>query len=317
MAALLHVRLIVVDALRDDVLDFLDDHVGTTNIVVVDDAARQPPGHVVLFDVAREASNEVLRVLQDLGVHRHGTINVVHPHLSIGAAADRAHREAPGEGDATVLWAEVESVVAADCRPTHGYLLYFAVAAVIAAVGLIVDSPVLMVGAMVVGPEYGPVAAIAYFLQQRRLRAFVGANVTLFAGTGVAVALAAALTLVLRATGRVDAAFELGDQPFTGFVSHPDVYSAIVAGVAAVAGVFALTHERAGTLVGVLVSVTTIPAIAAIGVSAAVGDWPDAWGAALQFALNATCLIVVGALTLAVLHRLTPRTLSVLARGIR
>ena len=317
MAALLHVRLIVDVRDRDRVLDYLADHVGTVNLVHIRDGALQPMGDVILFDVAREASNEVLDCLQQMGVHERGTINVVHAQLSIGAATELAHEQAPGEAEATVFWAEVEAEATGECATSASYLVYFAVAAVIAAIGIVVDSPVLIVGAMVVGPEYGPVSAITYFFERRRWVPFLRANLTLFAGTFTGVATALALTLFLRLIDRIPDAYREGARPLTGFVNKPDVLSAIVAAAAAVAGVLAITHERAGTVVGVLVSVTTIPAIAAVGVAAAFGDWGDMWGAAGQFTLNVTCLIVAGALTFVVLRHVTPRTLTALSRGLR
>jgi hypothetical protein len=62
------------------------------------------------------------------------------------------------------------------------------------------------------------------------------------------------------------------------------------------------------------VSVTTIPAIAAIGISIAEGDWHELGGAAGQLGVNVACLVVSGSLTLRVLRWATPRTVSALRR---
>src|SRR3954454_20662936 len=48
------------------------------------------------------------------------------------------------------------------------FLLYMILAALIAAIGIFLDSPILVVGAMVVGPELGPVAGLCVALVQRR-----------------------------------------------------------------------------------------------------------------------------------------------------
>ena len=61
--------------------------------------------------------------------------------------------------------------------------------------------------------------------------------------------------------------------PLTGFISNPDFFSFFVAFVAGVAGILSLTSAKSGALIGVLISVTTIPAAANIGVAAAYGDW--------------------------------------------
>jgi len=76
--------------------------------------------------------------------------------------------------------------------------------------------------------------------------------------------------------------------------------AAVVAVLAGIVGMLSLTHGRSGALIGVLVSVTTIPAIGNIGAAAAYRSWHDVGGAALQLAINITGLITAGALTLVV-----------------
>ncbi len=88
--------------------------------------------------------------------------------------------------------------------------------------------------------------------------------------------------------------------------------------LAGVAGMLALTENRSGTLVGVLVSVTTIPAVANVGVAAAYGERAEVAGAAFQLGVNITGLVIAGAATLVVQDRLTAahtRTPSPGAKG--
>jgi len=58
-------------------------------------------------------------------------------------------------------------------------------------------------------------------------------------------------------------------------------------------GVVSLTEARSSTLIGVFISVTTIPAASDTGVSAAFGTWHEAWGSAVQLLLNVTVLTTV------------------------
>jgi hypothetical protein len=62
--------------------------------------------------------------------------------------------------------------------------------------------------------------------------------------------------------------------------------------------VLPLTSTKSGALIGVLVSVTTIPATANIGVAAAYGDAGEASGAAAQLAINLGAIVLAGMLTL-------------------
>lgn len=307
MAALVHFRLVVPTRHVTDVIVVLVGRTGVTNVAHLPGASLQPVGDVVLFDVAREASNDLLADLQQLGLEANGSLSVTHSTLSIGLGVDAALEAAPGEADNTVLWAEVETVVERGRRVTPLLQAYFVVAAIIATAGVLTDSSILIVGAMVVGPEYGPIAAMSWNLQRRRWRQLLASSLVGALGSAAAVIAALLMTLVLKWLDRIPEGFQLGEQVNAGFIAHPDAYSAIVASVAAVAGVLSLAFAHSSTLVGVLVSVTTIPAIAAIGIGAAVGDWHGAWGAVGQLSVNLGCLVVVGALTFAVLRWRTPR----------
>ena len=73
--------------------------------------------------------------------------------------------------------------------------------------------------------------------------------------------------------------------------------------VAGVVGMLSLTNAKSGALIGVLISVTTIPAASNIGVAAAYGDWGEAGGAAGQLAINLSSIVLAGVLTLLVQRR--------------
>jgi uncharacterized membrane protein len=96
----------------------------------------------------------------------------------------------------------------------------------------------------------------------------------------------------------VPAPFLAGLRPVSDLINSPDLFSVVIAVLAGIVGVVSLTESRASALIGVFISVTTIPAAAAVGVSVAFGLWREAGGSALQLLLNAGLLIVVGALAL-------------------
>ena len=59
-----------------------------------------------------------------------------------------------------------------------------------------------------------------------------------------------------------------------------------------------LTSAKSGALIGVLVSVTTIPAAANIGVAAAYAEWSEWRGAMVQLAVNLSAILIAGIVTL-------------------
>ena len=150
-----------------------------------------------------------------------------------------------------------------------------ALACLIASVGIFLDSPILIVGAMIVGPEFGPIAGLCVGDRPAARATSPGARSRALA-VGFPVGITAAFLFALAIRGdRPDAGGvrRSPTHPLTDFISNPDAFSFIVAFVAGTAGVLSLTSAKSGALIGVLVSVTTIPAAANIGVAAAFGEW--------------------------------------------
>ena len=61
-----------------------------------------------------------------------------------------------------------------------------------------------------------------------------------------------------------------------------------------------LSTAKSGALIGVLISVTTIPAAANIGLAAAYQDWASWRGSVAQLAINLSSIMVAGTAVLAV-----------------
>jgi uncharacterized hydrophobic protein (TIGR00271 family) len=180
-------------------------------------------------------------------------------------------------------------------------------ATMIAALGILQDSQILIIGAMVVGPEFGPLAGLCVALVQRERRLASRSLAALALGFPLAIAAALVLALVLRAADSAPDALTTVSHPATLFISHPDEYTVLVALLAGVAGALSLTTAKSGALVGVLISVTTIPAAANVGVASAFGEWGEVGGAASQLALNLVCIVAAVVTTLSLQRRLYRR----------
>ena len=179
-----------------------------------------------------------------------------------------------------------------------------ALAMMIAAIGILLDQPILIIGAMVVGPEFGPLAGLAVAIVELRPALVRRSLIALGVGFPVGILCAFLLVEALRVTGLDPDGFDLNDLQLTGFISQPDVFSFLVAYIAGTAGVLSLTSAKSGALIGVLISVTTIPAAANIGVAAAYSEWEEMGGAAAQLGLNLFAIVLAGVATLFIQRRL-------------
>jgi uncharacterized hydrophobic protein (TIGR00271 family) len=298
----LQLRIVVPADRTDAVVQALAPEPGVVSLAVERGTAVKPPGDVVVADVLRERANAVIDRVCELGVDRDGSLTVVELDADRSERAHAVRRSLPGRGRDVVVWEELSARVTADGLPSIAFFCFMAVAGLIATIGIVVDSSVLIVGAMVVGPEYGPLAAFAVALYRRRRARARVAFATLVSGLLLAIVVSAAATIVFDA---VDADIVAPvDRFFTRFVTEPNGYSAIVAFAAGLVGIMAIGLGRSGALTGVVVSATTIPAAAAIGVNAALGSWADVWRGGLQLAINVACL-VAGSLAALFAHRIT------------
>lgn len=297
---MLHLRLLVPSELTGAVLQLLDRHTGTANSTLVAGAGREGDADLVEVDVAREAADDLLERLNGLGVADRGAIAVLSVNLMISAAADRAQLEAPGSAADAVVWDEVASRTGEDSELTGVFLSLLVIATLLAAIGVITDSLITVVGAMVVGPEFGPLAALAVGVVDRRWLLVRRAAIALLVGFPVAMAITAGATAAAIATGLADLRALDSLNRATDFIFHPGAFSLIVALLAGAVGMLSMTSGKSAALVGVFISVTTVPAAGYVAVALVSGEPGRAGGSLAQLAINLAGIVVAAAAVLLV-----------------
>lgn len=296
---MIHLRIVAPRESSREALELLKGSQSVVNIVHLEGAAVKPDGDVILCDVVREDASIVMSDLRELEIHKTGSIAMEVVDLELSERADAAEKASPGLSSDAVIWEEVTSRTSEDTELSASFVLFMVLAMLIAMCGIMLDSTILIIGAMVVGPEFGPIAGFCVGTVQGRWTMARRSFVALAVGFPIGIAATVAATLLLRALEVPPEAFETGERKFTQFISHPDEFSFIVAFLAGTAGVLSLTSAKSGALVGVLISVTTIPAAANIGVAAAYTDWSEFRGAVEQLAVN---LVMLGSAGLGTLY---------------
>jgi uncharacterized hydrophobic protein (TIGR00271 family) len=295
---MVHLRIVAPTDRSGKVLGLLETTPSACNLVFLPEAARQPAGDVILCDVAREDASVVIEDLRELGIPDLGSIALEQIDSQISRVARQAERAARGAPSDAVVWEEVEARTSETSELGGSFLAFMVLACLIASVGIFTGSPILIVGAMVVGPEFGPLAGLCVAAVEHRRGPALRSLTALTVGFPVGITAAFLFTLICVATGLVAADFKSVDNPLTQFIAEPDAFSIIVAVFAGAAGVLSLTSAKSGALIGVLISVTTIPAAANIGVAAALGNWDDWLGAMAQLSLNLCGIVLAGVSTL-------------------
>jgi hypothetical protein len=209
---------------------------------------------------AREAAFGLVAGLRD----RDGGIAMVMVDAATSRAAREAEERAPGEGADAVVWEQVVRTTDADSTLSVSYLAFLTIATLLAAVAIVNDSAILVIGAMVLGPEFAPLAGLAVAVVHERRRIARNAAIALVAGFAVAIGLTAVAALV-----------------------------------------------------GVFISVTTVPAAADMGLSLALGGSAEFVRASTQLGINLAGILVAATATLALqkaLWRRVPRVAPAMER---
>lgn len=263
-----------------------------------------PSGDLLSCDVPREVADSVVESLHEAGLCTgDANVTIVSDLTHLSERADTAELAASGAASDALIWRQLRDTLDEELAPTVTFLLFMVLATMLGAIGVVTNSVILVVGAMVIGPEFGPLAALFVAVLDRRWRAAARGAITLVVGFALAIVVASLFTLLLDATGVFPDRLE-----FAGFVKEvatPTALSFIIALVAGVAGTLAITSSRSGSLIGVLISVTTIPAAADAAALLSYGRERAALDAMLTLAINLAGMTIAGVLSLAAQRRFT------------
>ena len=294
---MIHLRIVVPNYQAENALELLDSTSSVCNLIYLQGAARRPQGDVILCDVSRRDASVVIADLRELDIDEEGSIAIEEIDSEISRAADGLEHKGFLDTD-PVVWEELDSKTHESVELSLSFLLFMVIAMQIAAVGIYFNQPILIVAAMIVGPEFGPLSGFCVALVAKEPELARRSFRALAIGFPLGTVLAFLGTLFFDLVGALPEHINFDDHTLTRFISNPDIFSLFVAVLAGVVGMLSLTTPKSSALVGVLVSVTTIPAAANIGVAAAYDDWSTAGGAALQLGVNLGGIVIAGVATL-------------------
>jgi uncharacterized hydrophobic protein (TIGR00271 family) len=274
---------------------------GVRRVVQQPDQTSATDAFVFVADVEPAAADRLVEAIGELGI---AVEDYLLTRVEVVAPAQRHVSGARGvEGFA---WIEVIGQARANSRPLARYLALINAAAVIAALGVITSSSILVVGAMAVSPDLLPICATCVGIVGGRADLARRAFLTLTLGLALVVVTAAVLSLLLDLSGILATGFDVKRSSLSTLAKtdYSTVLIALAAGVAAM-----LSFEtRASAAVGVAISVTTIPASAYLGVAIGTGGIGEGLGALAVLLINVSLLIVSGSLTLLIQRHLPNRS---------
>ena len=196
-----------------------------------------------------------------------------------------------------VLREELLDDVSRDAALNRDFLILSGLSTVVAAIGLNADGVAAVIGAMVIAPLLGPILGFSLGAGLGNFSLIRESSKTLFAGIGVALAVAFLISFFLPLNKDSHELMSRAEVRLDG------VALALAAGGAAA---LSMAQGRAAVLVGVMVAAALLPPGAALGLFMGAQEWGLASRAALLLLLNVTCL-VLSALVVFRLKNIRPR----------
>jgi len=188
--------------------------------------------------------------------------------------------------------ASLEAGFEREARLDEPFVVLTVAASLIATLGLLADSPAVVIGAMLIAPWILPLRSASFAIVEGRLPLVGRALLTLAVGVAITMALSAGLGWLARLP-------VLGDEVLRRTTPNLlDLGIALVAGSIATYG--RLRPEAVSSIAGTAIAVALVPPVCVLGLLLSIQQWAPARGAALLFAANLLGILSGGLLTLVV-----------------
>jgi uncharacterized hydrophobic protein (TIGR00271 family) len=274
----------------------------------------------LLHDMALDVEAFEVKVVVDRLKHR-GVIELFADHDLVVTGVNAASRVQPlGQslGDATVAIVKrtppLSKRAIADWLPRinpadHADLLHdlsagsvwgpdfiamLGLASAIASLGLLQNSPAVVIGSMLLAPLMTPMIGLGLALGQAdaRVARLCGKSI----GLGFLLTLAVSFLIgIITPTGAT-----LSEEVLAR--GGPNVLDLLIAVFAAAAATFAMARPNiSGAIAGVAIATALVPPVCAVGISLAFGEWLNAFGAFALFFTNLIAIIVMSSFTFSLL----------------
>ena len=168
------------------------------------------------------------------------------------------------------------------------FIILIILASVVAAVGILRNNVVFIIGAMVIAPVLGPNVALSLGttlgdgeLSQRALKTIALGIVTVFVVSAIVGMIFKVDTQIPELVSRTE-------------VNFGDIVLALAAGSAAV---LSLSSGLVSALIGVMVAVALLPPLVTTGMLVGAGHWDLVTGSSLLFLVNFICVNLSGVIT--------------------
>ncbi|MBX7458492.1 DUF389 domain-containing protein [Qipengyuania sp. 1NDH17] len=171
----------------------------------------------------------------------------------------------------------VVAKIAVECPATARYILMIMMSAGIAILGLLLSSPAVVIGAMLLSPLMSPILGVGFALATGKRKWLVTSARSLLMGSVAAVLFTALIVLISPLQTVTE---EIAAR------TRPNLFDLLVALFSSIAGSYAMIRGREGSIVGVAIATALMPPLAVVGFGLATFNWTVFFGAFGLFVTN-------------------------------
>nr|WP_193570723.1 TIGR00341 family protein [Halorubellus sp. JP-L1] len=276
---------------RQTILDVLDDE--GIDYAVTDETSGREYTAIVSFPLPTEAVEPVLQSLRDAGIERKSFTIVLNAETVVSQKFEKLKEQYAEDEESTGdrIAREELTARARDLAPAFStYVLMTIVSVVIATAGILMDSPEVVVGSMVIAPLIGPAMTTAAGTVVDDEPMFRRGLKLQILGFAIAIAAAAGFAWLVKSVNFVPPGLDPTTIDQVSSRLSPDFLSLAVALGAGIAGAVSLRSGVSASLVGVMIAVALVPPTAVIGIGIA-------WGLPVVV-LGASILVTVNVLSI-------------------
>ena len=288
------IHALVPESARADVESALSEE--GVDYVITEEASKSETRYVVHFPLPPQAVERVLDSLYEVGLDESFIVIGNADAANTTQFGELEERFVEGTEESDTVVAEELGSKARNLNP--GPLTYYTMtllSVLVALVGLLIDSPAVVVGSMVIAPQVGAALTASVGLAFSERNMIVDGIRDQILGLGLAIIFAIVFGFAIRTAAFVPQTLDPTTIAQISSRTSPGILALAVGFAAGAAGAIGLATDLPVSLVGVAVAAALIPAAAAIGIGIAWGYPLVAYGAFVLLVLNILSITVSGA----------------------
>jgi uncharacterized hydrophobic protein (TIGR00271 family) len=228
---------------------------------------------------------QIIEELNKIGVGiSYGIIDILNLETTI-PRLDMTEQEGERKGKERIVERvsveEIEKDIIDNSYPTFNYFLFIALSAIIAGIGLLINSAIILIASMILSPLMGPILGLSFSIVTKNNEVLKKSLIS--QSMGLLMAISAGVLLALFGRFIINISHPTIEMEIRSFPNIFDLFIAICAGIAVG---FTVTGQKKSSIVGIAIALSLMPPAANVGLALVYLDWSLSIGSLILLISN-------------------------------